>query len=172
MDIPRPDDATLDYIASAAAPLPPGLAELIEAKRTGDPRPGELWRVGVDQAQLVWVRRVFADGVADVIPVSLWTEHADETWLLVPASATALACELGVMTMWRTHIVFEAFLNCMDSLDIAEQVEEVISAAAAGRRPVDVHVGSAGWPTTAAALEHRQEIHHMLGALAPGVWTP
>lgn len=171
MDIPRPSDAVLDYIRSAATPLPPGLGELIEGKRTDDPRPGELWRVGVTEAQLVWVRRVFADAVADVVPVSLMVEHADETWLLLPSEATAFACELGVATMLRTHVVFEAFINCVGDLDIVEQVEEVMDAAKVGRSPAGVHVGPSTAPDFEAAVEHRRAIHAVLYPLAPGAWT-
>src|SRR4051812_27370692 len=71
-----PDDDSLQRILAASTPLPEGLGALILADRDGDPQPGEVWRVGRDEALLVWIRKVFDDGVADVIPLVLDVELA------------------------------------------------------------------------------------------------
>lgn len=64
--------------AVAAISVPTALAE--------SPKAGELWRVGGDEALLVWVRKVL-DGVVDVLPVVLDTDLADEQTLLLPADS-------------------------------------------------------------------------------------
>lgn len=167
----EPDDGVIARLVAAAAPLPPGLAELIAAPRTGDPQVSELWRVGRHEAQLAWVRRVFPDGVADVIPVTLQVQHADVNWLLLPPESSPLAMELGVVTSLRTHIVVEAFLNRMAVLPIGPPVAEVMAAVRDGRAPVGVRTGPVEPVDDQAAFEFRQSLRAVYYPLTPSAWA-
>ena len=62
---------SLQRIVEASTPLPEVLAERGLSGRDREPQPNEIWRVGRSEALMVWVRRVFEDGVADVIPLVL-----------------------------------------------------------------------------------------------------
>lgn len=165
------DDGVIERLLAAATPLPPGLAELIAAPRTGDPQVGELWRVGRHEAQLAWVRRVFSDGVADVIPVTLEVQHADAEWLLLRSESSPLAMELGAVTSLRTHIVVEAFLNRMAVLPIGPAVAEVVAAVRDARAPVGVRTGPVEPSDGPAAYEFRQSLRAFYAPLTPGAWA-
>lgn len=169
----EPDDGVIERIvaAAAAAALPSGLAALVAAPRTSDPQVSELWRVGRHEAQLAWARRVFPDGVADVIPVTLHVQHADAGWLLLPPESSPLAMELGAVTSLRTHIVFEAFLNRMAVLPIGPAIAEVMAAAHAGRPPIGVRTGPDEPVDATAAFGFRQSLRAFYFPLTPGAWA-
>jgi len=67
---------SLQRIAQATTPLPNVLADVVSNDQHRRPQPNEIWRVGRSEALLVWVRQVFDDGVADVIPLVLDDELA------------------------------------------------------------------------------------------------
>lgn len=162
------NEASLRLILSAATPLPDGLADLIQAPRAGDPQPGEIWRIGRDEALLVWVRRVFPDGVADVIPLVLDVEQADQETILIPADATPVDTELAAMVPLRTHVDLGAFLNRIGTLDIRADVTEVMQAAREDRRPQDVRVGPPIDRDDDQRIVYRHAVRCLLSELAPG----
>lgn len=167
---PPPSEHDLRRILSAAPPLPDGLADLIQAPRQGDPRPGEVWRVGRDEALLVWIRRVFDDGVVDVIPLVLDIELADEETVLIEADATPLACELAAMVALRTHVDLGAFLNRIGTTDIRSDVTEVMTATREGRQPNGVRVGPPVVDDGDSRIAYRQALRGLLYGLTPGTW--
>jgi hypothetical protein len=162
---PLLSESNLRRILSAATPLPEGLAELIQAPRVGDPQPGEIWRIGRDEALLAWVRRVFDDGMADVIPVVLDVEQADEETVLIPAHATPIATELAAMVALRTHVDSGVFLNRICALDIQRDVTEVMAAAREGRHPSSVPVGPPIHDDADQRIQYRQAIRLLLAGV-------
>src|SRR3954465_6535623 len=77
---------SLQRIVEASTPLPEVLANVISGSQDREPQPNDIWRVGRSEALLVWVRGVFTDGVADVIPLVLDVELADRESLLIGAA--------------------------------------------------------------------------------------
>jgi hypothetical protein len=168
-----PDTAGTNSIArivAASTPLPQVLAGIVTATRHGSPQPNEVWRVGRDEALLVWVRRIFDDGVADVIPVVLDTELADQETVLMEANATPLGVEAAVMVALRTHIDLDAFLNPVGVVDIGKQVNELMTAVEEGRRPSGVAVGPVIRDDDDQRLEYRQALRDLLAELSPSAW--
>lgn len=161
-----PSDDSLRYIAEAGTPLPAGLGDLIRAERAGDPQPGEVWRVGRSEAMLVWVRRVFDDGMADVVPLVLDVDFADDESILVPADAVGV--ELAAMVAVRTHIDVSVFINRIGSIDLDNEVAEVMTAVREGRPPRGVPVGSPIEDDADQRIAYRQAIRRFFAALTPG----
>jgi hypothetical protein len=160
----------LQRIVEASTPLPDVLADILSNEQDGQPQPNEIWRVGRSEALLVWVRQVFDDGVADVIPLVLDVELADQESVLVSANATPLATEIAVIVPLRTHIHLGAFLNRVGSLDIGKDVAEVMAAVREGRRPSGVRVGPPIDEGDDQRLEYRQALRDLLAELSPSAW--
>jgi hypothetical protein len=166
-----PSEDTLQRLMRAAPPLPTGVAELILAPRVGDPQPGEIWRAGRTEAVLVWVRRVFDDGVADVVPLVMDVELADETTLLLGPETTVLDAPLAAMASLRTHVDFGAFINRFGAADLADAVTEVMAAMREGRRPVGVQVGPPILDDADRRIEYRCAVRDVLADLTPEAWA-
>jgi len=161
---------SLQRIVEASTPLPDVLADILSDEQDGQPQPNEIWRVGRSEALLVWVRQVFDDGVADVIPLVLDVELADLESVLVSADATPLATEIAAIVPLRTHIHIGAFLNRVGSLDIRKDVAEVMTAVREGRRPSGVRVGPPIDDADDQRLEYRQALRDLLAELSPSAW--
>lgn len=161
---------SLQRIVEASTPLPEILASLVSSGQGEEPEPNDIWRVGRDEALLVWVRSVFADGVADVIPLVLDVELADQDSLVVGADATPLATETAAMVSLRTHVHIGAFLNKVGTLDIRTGVTEVMTAVREGRRPSGVRVGPSIDDDDDQRLEYRQALRDLLAELSPSAW--
>lgn len=164
--LPAISEESIQYILSAVHELPVDALKFVAG---GTPHAGELWRAGKHEALLVWVRRVFDDGVVDGVPVVLDVELADEESVLIPAAATPLGCELAAMTSVRSHLSGDVFLNFMCALDIGAEVEEVMQATREGRRPVNVLVGSPICDDADRRIEYRCAIRDVLAHLSPSV---
>jgi hypothetical protein len=164
-----PSDDAVMRILEASAPGPSILARLTTTREEGPPRPGELWRVGRDEALLVWVRRVFAD-TADVVPAVLDIELADQESVVVPADATPLELPLALLTGVRGHIGMPAFLERLGSIEVSAQVQEVMAAAREGRAPQRVDVGLPIESDDDQRIEYRQVVADLLSDLAPSRW--
>ncbi|WP_200215494.1 hypothetical protein [Micromonospora coerulea] len=169
-DLAPPPGDSLQRIVEASTPLPQNLADLVSDDRDGEPQPNEIWRVGRDEALLVWVRRVFEDAVADVIPLVLDVELADQESVIVGASATPLATAAAAIVALRTHIHTGAFLNRVGVLDIGKDVTEVMTAVREGRRPSGVRVGPPINDDDDQRLEYRQALRDFLAELSPSAW--
>jgi hypothetical protein len=164
-----PDADAISRILEASTPGPSVLARLTSTHDEGPPRPSELWRVGCDEALLVWVRRVFADAV-DVVPVVLDIELADQESVVVPAHATSLGMPLALLTGVRGHVGMPAFLQRLGSVEVAAQVQEVMAATREGRPPQGVDVGLPIESDDDQRVEYRQAIADLLSDLAPSRW--
>jgi hypothetical protein len=160
----------LDRIVQAAAPLPDAVAELVSGSRGSQPQQGEIWRVGRNDALLVWVRRVVDDEVADVIPLVLDVELADQESLILSASATPLATEIAAMVALRTHVHVGAFINRIGTVDIRQGVTEIMTAMQEGRLPSGVPVGRPIEDDDDQRFEYRQALRDLLGELSPSTW--
>ena len=164
-----PSDDAVARILQASAPEPSILARLTTTHEEGPPRPGELWRVGRDEALLVWVRRVFAD-TADVVPAVLDIELADRESVIVPAHATPLGMPLALLTGVRGHVGMPAFLEHLGSIDVSAEVHEVMAAGREGRAPLGVDVGLPIESDDDQRIEYRQVVADLLSDLAPSRW--
>jgi hypothetical protein len=165
-----PGDDVVARILEASTPGPAILAQLTTTKDQGPPRPGEIWRIGRDEALLVWVRRVF-DDAADVIPAVLDVDFSDQESVLVPAEATALGVPLALLTGVRSHVGLPAMLQRIGYADVSAQVEEVMMAARKGRHPEGVETGSPIESGDDPRIEYRQVIADILADLAPSRWA-
>lgn len=170
-DLPPPSEAIIQRLIDASPRLPEGLADIILSPRDGNPKPGEVWRAGRSEAVLVWVRRVFDDGVADVVPLVLDVEMADEETIFVAASATPFQMELAAMVALRAHINFGAFINRVGPLDIRAEVAEVMAAIREGRHPRGVRVGPPITDDWDRRIEYRCAVRDLLAGLSPDAWA-
>lgn len=161
---------SLQRIVEASTLLPDFLADVVSSGQAGGPRPNEVWRVGRSEALLVWVRQVFEDGVADIIPLVLDVELADQESVLVGGDATPLAAETAAMISLRTHVHTGAFLNRIGILYIGKDVTEVMTAVREGRRPSGVRVGPPIDDDDDQRLEYRQALRDLLAELSPSAW--
>lgn len=164
-----PSDDAVARILQASAPGPSVLARLTTTHEEASPRPGELWRVGRDEALLVWVRRVFAH-TADVVPAVLDIELADQESVVIPAHATPLGMPLALLTGVRGHVGMPAFLERLGPIDAAGLVQEVMSATREGRVPQGVDVGLLIESEDDQRIEYRQVVADLLSDLAPSRW--
>ena len=172
-EVPAASNSSLSRILASDTRL---TSTLVETAAPGPgartPSAGELWRVGEEDALLVWVRKVF-DGSADVIPVVLDVDLADDQTLLLPPNATMLGTELGVVTSVRGHVHADAFLSRIDDLgdSVASQVAQVMAAAEEGRPPSGVPVGTPVHDPDDQRVEYQQTLADLLADLGPGAWT-
>jgi hypothetical protein len=171
--VSSPGDPCEDSVArilAASAPAPGILARMTSRRDTSPPRPGEIWRIGKDEALLVWIRRVL-DGAVDVIPASLDLELADQESVFLPAEATPLGLPLVLLTGIRTHVGLPAMLQRIGYFDASACVQEVMSAAREGRVPDGVRTGPPIESEDDERIEYRQVIADLLGDLAPSRWA-
>lgn len=167
----EPSGSVLNRIVADSPVLTDDARTFVTTASRAEPEPGEVWRVGVDDAVLVWVRRIVSGSTLDVVPLAFDTEMADSESLLVPDLATALQVPLVALIPVRTHIHRDAFLNKLGVLYISESVEEIITAAREGR-PHDVaDVGAPIEGPEDRRIEFRQLMGDLLGDLSPIVYT-
>ncbi|WP_280395643.1 hypothetical protein [Nocardia brasiliensis] len=164
-----PDENSIQRIIDGSSSLPDTVADLVSGGGEAGPAANELWRVGRTEALLVWVRKVFDDGIADVVPVVLDTELADLQSVIIGAAATPLSVEMAVMVPLRTHIPTRLFLNRIAVTDISKDVTEVMAAIREGRNPSGVRVGQPINDDDDQRIEYRQAIRDLFAELAPGV---
>jgi hypothetical protein len=70
-----PGADTVARVLQASVPPAAHARTFTGTPRGGLPQPGQLWRIGTDEAVLVWVRQV-QDGTAEVMPAVLDTDLA------------------------------------------------------------------------------------------------
>ena len=167
-DLRRPTANAVQRIVEASIPVP-GVQTLAGAVVAESPEAGEMWRVGRHEALLVWVRRNFRDGAVDVVPVVLDVELADEHTIILPATVSPLSVELAAMVSLRTHVHRDAFIDRIGDLDIAADVEEVVSALRDGR-PSLAAVGPRIETEDDVRFEYRQALRDLLAELTPSAW--
>lgn len=135
---------------------------------------GQLWRARDRHggypggtAILVWIRKVF-DSTAAVLPVVLDTELADQATLILGPDTTVLGCELAVLTNVDAEIDLNNLGTLFATLDIADDVSALRSAAMSGANPPsDIHTG----PPIARSDDQRIEFRQVVGDLLSGLYV-
>jgi hypothetical protein len=172
-EITDPDDSAIARLTSAARAIPEIVRIALSAART-DPAEmtaGDVWRVGTDEAQLVWVRRVFEDSAA-VVSVTLDVELADEYTLLIPADDSPISLDLAVMTTVEAHLDMRAFLQHIAALPVEEQITRLRQARRDGLpAPSDLLTGPPISRDDDQRLEYRQLIADLLADLSPAAYS-
>jgi hypothetical protein len=164
-----PDEDVVTRILEASSPGPANLASITGDRDTSPPRPGEIWRIGRDEAMLVWVRRVFEDTI-DVIPAVLDIELADQESVFIPAESTPLGMPLALLTGIRTHVGMPALLQRVGYFNAFTEVNEVMAAAREGRLPQGVQTGPPIDTEDDQRIEYRQLLADLLSDMAPDRW--
>ncbi len=171
--LPPATGSALARITASQTLLSPEIAHASRpAVVAASPNPGELWRIGGDEALLVWVRRLL-DGAVDVLPVVLDVDLADEHTLLLPASTTPLGLDLAIITSLRAHVAPDAFLSRVHDLggQAAADIDEVMTAARNGRPPEGVVVGAPVWDADDQRIEYQRTVADVLADLGPAAWA-
>jgi hypothetical protein len=172
-ELPLPSQSSMSRILASDTRLNSALVATAASERdSATPSPGELWRIGEGDALLVWVRKVF-DHSADVMPVVLDVDLADDQTLLLPADATMLGMELGLVTSVRGHVHADAFLSRVGHLGdlVARQVADMVAAAQEGRQPQGMPVGTPVHDPDDQRVEYQQTLADLLAGFGPGAWT-
>ena len=164
------DDGTFQRIVAASTPLPPNLADLVAPGDGKQPGPNEVWRVGREEALLAWVRRVFEDGVVEVVPLVLDVELADQHSVLIGADATPILTDMAALVALRTHLHPGALINYIGDLNISTEVAEIMTAVQENRRPSGIRVGPPVGSDFDQRLEYRQALRDLLAPLSPSSW--
>jgi hypothetical protein len=134
------------------------------------PEAGELWRVGRDEAVLVWVRDIVSAHSVEVVPVVLEASLANDTTVAIAPDATVLGVEALALVSLRTHIHVDAFINRLDAIDLRADIDAVILAARENRPPTRVNLADRNqWISPAADNEH-VGLHHTLSRISPEAW--
>jgi hypothetical protein len=172
-DVTDPDGSAIARLTTAAQAIPETLRNALSATSTepADMMPGEVWRVGGDEAQLVWVRRVFEDSAA-VIAVTLDVELADEYTLVIPSNESPLSLDMAVMTTVEGHVDNRAFLQRIAELPVDEQINQLRQARRDGRPPSsNLLTGPPISRDDDQRLEYRQLLADLLADLSPGAYS-
>ena len=165
-----PSEDAVTRILEASSPGPAIIATFTSERDSGLPRPGEIWRIGRDEALLVWVRQVFSDAI-DVIPVVLDIELADQESVFLPAESTPLGMPLALLAGIRGHVGPRAMLQRIGYVHAFSAVKEVMAAARAGRPPAGVAAGPPIDRDDDQRIEYRQVVADLLADLAPDTWV-
>jgi len=168
-----PDDSAIARLTTAAQAIPEPLRDALSATPTelADMTAGQVWRVGGDEAQLVWVRRVFDDSAA-VVAVTLDVELADEYTLIIPANDSPLSLDIAVMTTVEGHVDNQAFLQRIAVLPVDEQITQLRQTRRDGLPPPS-HLLT-GPPISRdddQRLEYRQLLADLLADLSPSAYS-
>lgn len=154
-------------LADSAVVSPAVAAAMISATVSpSGPAPGELWRVGRDEALLVWVRRIL-DGAIAVVPVVLDPDLADENTLLISEEDSPIGLELAVMASVEAHLAPRAFLQCFGVLPCAEEIELLRAARHDGKLVTELPIGAPIETEQDERIEYRQSLSDLLGDMSP-----
>jgi hypothetical protein len=158
-------------LTAAGQAIPDDLRTALAAPPgAGVPASGDIWRVGADEAMLVWVRSL-SGGSATVLPVTLDVELADEYTLIVPADESPLGLDLALMTTVEGDVDLGAFLQRIAALPAGDQVTRLLLARSADRPPPPgVLTGSPASRDAGQRLEYRRHQTRLLARLAPGAF--
>lgn len=167
----EPSESVLSHLVADSPVLADDVRSFITNVSRDPAQPGEVWKVGVEDAVLVWVRRLVNQSTVDVIPLVFDTAMADRESILIAADRTPLAMPLAALTSIRIQIHRDAFISKLGTLDIAESVEEVLAATRTGQPH---HVRDVGTPLESLSdprIEYRQLINDILSDLTPVVYA-
>jgi len=161
------DAAVTASLTAAAQAIPEQLRHALAGPAgTRVPAAGDVWRVGSDEALLVWVRHLSGES-AVVIPVTLDVEQADEYTLIVPASESPLGLDLALMATVERHVDVGAFLQRVASLQVGDQITQLLAARGDGRPPPPGLLTGSPASGDDQRLEYRQLLADFLAGLSP-----
>jgi hypothetical protein len=168
----EPDDSAIARL-TASASIPEVVRDALVATRMGPAAiaVGDVWRVGRDEAQLVWVRRTLEDSAA-VISVTLDVDLADEYTLIIPAEESPLSLDLALMTTVEGLVDRRSFLQRIGTLQVGEQITKLRQARRDGLpAPSDLPTGPPISRDDDQRLEYRQLLADLLADLSPGAFS-
>ena len=149
----------------------PGLAlpDDVDAAFADDsPHPGEIWRIGRDEA-LLNGGRLFTTPLTLSPSCSTWSSATRSSpWSSTKSHIHERAPRRAHRRAWACWAAGPAPAG--RAADVADQVHEVINVVMEGRPPTGVEVGP---PITAPddqRIEYRQVIADLLADLSPGQW--
>jgi len=165
------DGSVTARLIAVAQPIPDDLRTALAAPPGARvPASGDIWRVGADEALLVWVRSLSGQS-ATVVPVTLDVELADEYTLIVPAGESPLGLDLALMTTVEGDVDLRAFLQQIAALPAGDQITQLQLARSDGRPPPPgLRTGSPASGDTGQRLEYRRHQTRVLARLAPGAF--
>src|SRR6266851_10200305 len=165
------DDTVTARLTAAAQPIPDGLRTALAAPpEAGVPASGDIWRVGADEALLVWVRSLSSES-ATVVPVTLDVELADEYTLIVPAGDSPLGLDLALMTTVEGDVDLRVFLQHIAALPVGDQITRLLLARSDDRPPPPgLLTGSPTSRVDDQRLEYRRHLAGLLASLSPGAF--
>jgi hypothetical protein len=165
------DGSVTARLTAAAQPIPDDLrTALAVPPGTGVPASGDIWRVGADEALLVWVRSL-SGGSATVVPVTLDVELADEYTLIVPAGDSPLGLDLALMTTVGGDVDLRVFLQHIAALPVGDQITQLLLARSDDRPPPPgLLTGSPASRVDDQRLEYRRHLAGLLASLSPGAF--
>jgi hypothetical protein len=167
------DGSVTAGLAAAAQAIPEDLRNaLAMPPGAATPAAGDIWRVGTDEALLVWVRDLAGES-ATVIPITLDVDLADEYTLIIPVGESPLGLDLALMTTVEEHVARRAFLQQIAVLPVGDQVSRLLSARGAGRPPPsDLLTGPPVSRDDDQRVEYRQLVASLVAALSPDDGLP
>jgi hypothetical protein len=166
-----PSESVLSHLIADSPVLTEDVRTFISTVSRDSVEPGEVWKVGVDDAVLVWVRRIVNRSTIDVIPLVFDTAMADNESILIAADRTPLAMPLAALTSIRIQIHADTFVNKIGNLDIAEPVEAVLAASRSAQPHRVEGVGLPIEDRDDPRIEYRQLINDILSDLTPVVYA-
>lgn len=171
--ISDPGEQIISRLVDSSPAIPAALHDALTAaeEASSSPDVGELWRVGRDEAALVWVRRVLDDS-AVVVPVVFDENLADNFSLIVPLEESPIDLELVLLTSVEGHVDFRAFLQPIGSLPVHDNVESLRQARKAQLPvPSNLIVGPPLVNEDDQRIEYRQVIADLLADLSPAAFS-
>lgn len=164
----EPTDELISSLVAASPDVPEGLLDAIRSEHTDQtPQAGDLWRCGRGEALLVWVRKVFEDGVLAVVPVVLDVDLADELTLIKPTESNSLGVDLGFMVGVEGHIDPRSLIGKVGTVDVAGDVEALRQVRRGATANPDLLVGTPIEMSDDQRIEFQQLVSDLLGDCAP-----
>lgn len=164
----EPTDELISGLVAASPDVPEGLLSAIKSEHIDQtPQAGDLWRCGRGDALLVWLRKVFDDGLLAVVPVVFDVELADELTLIKPAESNPLGLDLGFMVCVESHIDPRSLIGKVGTIDVADDIEALRQVRRGGPRNLDILVGTPIEMSDDQRIEYQQLVSDLLGDCAP-----
>lgn len=164
----EPTDELISGLVAASPDVPEGLLSAIKSEHVDQtPQAGDLWRCGRGDALLVWLRKVFDDGLLAVVPVVFDVELADELTLIKSAESNPLGLDLGFMVNVESHIDPRSLIGKVGTIDVADDIEALRQVRRGGPRNLGILVGTPIEMSDDQRIEYQQLVSDLLGDCAP-----
>jgi hypothetical protein len=167
--ISTPDDAAIRRLVVSSPTIARPISDALRSRPApgAHPASGEIWRIGLSEASLAWVRRVLDDS-ALVLPVTLDIDLADEYTLLVPAVESPTGTDVAIVASVEGQVDLRAFLQRLGPVQVDAQISQLRLARRNGRLPdTDIPNGPPIESPDDQRLEYRQLLADLLADLSP-----